>query len=197
MTQTFNKGKVILDTLAQFQTLSTTGSITIGGVTITYDPNHYDYWVKESDTYTKAETDSLLANFVLSGDGAPTGNTAAQYFGQLYIDTTNNKTYQCISIDVLTPSYGWTQLLRGSDITYLTGTFVILATDWVSNVATVSLTGITPADTLNLSGATATDLTNIINADIFTEISSNTITLTAQTTPATDITFSYSVFGVH
>lgn len=60
MIQTFNKGKVILDTIAQFQTLSTTGTLVIDGVTITYDPNHYDYWVKEEDYYTQAEVDELI-----------------------------------------------------------------------------------------------------------------------------------------
>ena len=66
MTQTFNKGKVVLDTIAQFQTLSTTGTLVIDGVTITYDPDHYDYWVKERDYYTQTETDSAIATAISS-----------------------------------------------------------------------------------------------------------------------------------
>lgn len=64
MIQTFNKGKVVLDTIAQFQTLSTTGALVIDGVTITYDPDHYDYWVKEKDYYTQTE---VVANPTSAG----------------------------------------------------------------------------------------------------------------------------------
>lgn len=64
MTATPWKGKIVLDTIAQYETLVSTGTLVIGGQTITYDPNGYDYWILESNNYTKSETNTLLANKV-------------------------------------------------------------------------------------------------------------------------------------
>lgn len=87
------KGKVILDTVAQFQQLVSQGTLTIEGRTITYDPYHYDYWVKESAYYTKSEIDGMVQ--IIRGTRAPSANTIAT-LGQCYIDITNDKIYQCV-----------------------------------------------------------------------------------------------------
>lgn len=176
-----NKDKIYLSQ-AQLETLASGGTVS-------------GYTGNEDTLYLVPQTSP-----VISGSGAPTSSTAAKYAGQLYIDTANNKTYQCTVIDTTTTpaTYTWVKLIRATDITYLTGTFTVETTDWVSDVATVAVSGIQTTDTLNISGATAADVTNIINADLFITISAaDTITITAQTTPTADITFAYSVFGIH
>ena len=49
MTPTAFKGIVVLDTQAQFEQLSTTGTLVIGTETITYQPTSYLYYVKEGN----------------------------------------------------------------------------------------------------------------------------------------------------
>ena len=54
-----------------------------------------------------------------TGATAPTTSTAADYVGQWYLDTTNNKTYQCTAItsDGATPptyTYTWVEMARKS-----------------------------------------------------------------------------------
>lgn len=56
----------------------------------------------------------------LTGSSAPTTSTAADYIGQLYRDTTNNKTYQCTAVtgdggDPEVFTYTWAQLVRVTD----------------------------------------------------------------------------------
>lgn len=51
----------------------------------------------------------------LKGEGAPTTATVAPFVGALYLDTTNNNTYQCTAIDKATPSYTWVKLIRETD----------------------------------------------------------------------------------
>ena len=52
----------------------------------------------------------------LKGEGAPATATVAPFVGALYLDTTNNNTYQCTAIDEATPSYTWVKLIRETDI---------------------------------------------------------------------------------
>lgn len=54
------------------------------------------------------------------GTGAPTTSTVADFEGQLYLDTTNNNTYQCTAITAqgTTPetyTYTWVKLIRSTD----------------------------------------------------------------------------------
>ena len=55
---------------------------------------------------------------VLTGSTAPTTSTSADFVGQIYIDTTNNKTYECTAIttedDVTT--YTWEMMIKSSDL---------------------------------------------------------------------------------
>lgn len=51
----------------------------------------------------------------LEGEGAPTESTVAKFVGQLYYDTTNNKTYQCTAIDTTNKVYAWVRLIRETD----------------------------------------------------------------------------------
>ena len=50
----------------------------------------------------------------IKGDGAPTTEIKASYVGHLYIDTTNNTTYQCTAID--NGVYTWVKLIRETDL---------------------------------------------------------------------------------
>ena len=87
------RGKVILDSIAQFQQLVSQGTLVIQGQTITYDPYHYDYWVKESNYYTKSEIDGMVQ--IIRETHAPTADNIGN-LGQCYIDITTNKIYQCV-----------------------------------------------------------------------------------------------------
>lgn len=63
MTPTAFKGIVVLDTQAQFEQLSTTGTLVIGTETITYQPTSYLYYVKEGGVgVTQQELNSAIAS---------------------------------------------------------------------------------------------------------------------------------------
>lgn len=63
MTPTAFKGIVVLDTQAQFEQLSTTGTLVIGTETITYQPTSYFYYVKEGGIgVTQQELNSAIAS---------------------------------------------------------------------------------------------------------------------------------------
>lgn len=63
MTPTAFKGIVVLDTQAQFEQLSTTGTLVIGTETITYQPTSYLYYVKEGGIgVTQQELNSAIAS---------------------------------------------------------------------------------------------------------------------------------------
>lgn len=53
----------------------------------------------------------------LVGDKAPTTSTVAPFIGALYVDTTNNNTYQCTAItsEGGTTTYTWVKLIRETD----------------------------------------------------------------------------------
>lgn len=57
----------------------------------------------------------VKASDFLEGAGAPTTATVSPFVGALYLDTTNNNTYQCTAIDEATPSYTWVKLIRETD----------------------------------------------------------------------------------
>lgn len=93
------KGIRIIDTIANYNTLVTTGTVTINGQTITYDPE-YIYYVKESDTYTKAEVVQLVNNRVyLHRIEMHFEDAGAGYIGNsIYVEALNN------SVSLFTPS---------------------------------------------------------------------------------------------
>lgn len=75
--------------------------------------------IDSGDTVTiRVEEDNLNMTTALTGSSAPTTSTTADVVGQFYIDTTNNKTYQCIAITTVggTTTYTWVQLIRVTDI---------------------------------------------------------------------------------
>lgn len=67
-----------------------------------------------------------LINAGIVGNAAPTTATAANFVGQIYIDTTNNNTYQCTAItgdggnpEVFT--YTWSLVLKDTNVSNLYG----------------------------------------------------------------------------
>ena len=56
-----------------------------------------------------------LSKYFLIGEGAPTTDTIAPFVGGLYLDTINDATYQCTSIDSTIPSYTWVKKIRETD----------------------------------------------------------------------------------
>jgi len=111
------KGKIILDTIAQFQQLVSQGSLVIDDQVITYDPYHYDYWVKESTYYTKSEIDGMVQ--IIRETHAPTANNSAT-LGQCYIDITNDKIYQCVNKewrqDINNYDYIWLEIINDNTV---------------------------------------------------------------------------------
>ncbi len=63
-----------------------------------------------------SDFDNTTSATYLKSDSAPTTETVASFIGQIYLDTTNNKTYQCTAIDKETPSYTWVQIIKETDI---------------------------------------------------------------------------------
>ena len=64
--------------------------------------------------------DYAVGTTYLNGNGAPSLNTEAKFVGQLYVDTLNNKTYQCTAIDNDSKIFSWNTLVR--DTNYATST---------------------------------------------------------------------------
>lgn len=58
---------------------------------------------------------TIVEEKFLVGTAEPTTETVAPSIGALYVDTTNNATYQCTAIDTETPSYTWVRLIRATD----------------------------------------------------------------------------------
>ena len=90
------------------------------------DANHLT--MTESEQTTAQE---VLGINTLYGSSAPTTSTVGR-FGQIYINTTANTTYQCTAVDTVTPSYTWAKLIRSTDY----------ATSSVGGVAKVSGRGL-------------------------------------------------------
>lgn len=91
---------------------------------VTSEPNNlYDEYLWVNDTWEYQGTKEVTADLsdyvkktdYLKCDGAPTTATVAPFVGALYLDTTNNNTYQCTAIDKATPSYTWVKLIRETD----------------------------------------------------------------------------------
>lgn len=114
------------------------------------------------------------------GEGAPTTETAAKYLGQVYIDSTNNKTYQCTNIDGST--YTWVQLIRNTDYATTTeaGTVKVstsLGTFMYSN----GVIGLAQAsqDNINAKENQCKPITpNNLDYAVKTSLTTNTIALT-------------------
>lgn len=69
--------------------------------------------VSDNDAISKQYVDKYAKP--LNGTEAPTTSTVATFEGQLYIDTTNNNTYQCIEIDTTNKVYTWVKLIKETD----------------------------------------------------------------------------------
>lgn len=62
---------------------------------------------------------TIVSESYLKGNGAPTETTVADFVGQMYLDNTNTKLYQCTSITTSetdgTKSYEWIKVIRDND----------------------------------------------------------------------------------
>lgn len=62
---------------------------------------------------------TIVSESYLKGNGAPTETTVADFVGQMYLDNTNTKLYQCTNITTSetdgTKSYEWVQIIRSND----------------------------------------------------------------------------------
>lgn len=62
---------------------------------------------------------TIVSESYLKGNGAPTISTVADFVGQMYLDNTNTKLYQCTSITTSetdgTKTYSWIKVIRDND----------------------------------------------------------------------------------
>lgn len=62
---------------------------------------------------------TIVSESYLKGNGAPTTSTQADFVGQMYLDNTNTKLYQCTSITTSeadgAKSYSWIKVIRDND----------------------------------------------------------------------------------
>ena len=62
---------------------------------------------------------TIVSESYLNGNGAPTETTVADFVGQMYLDNTNTKLYQCTSITTSetdgTKTYEWIKVIREND----------------------------------------------------------------------------------
>mgnify|MGYP003300417121 CR=1 FL=1 len=96
------------------------------------------------NAHDAATVGQLTAYSVLSGAGAPTTSTVAQYVGQFYYDTTNDGYYYCTAITAqgTTPetySYTWTALSTGGSGPTVVQTTGTSTTDVMSQNATTEM----------------------------------------------------------
>lgn len=73
----------------------------------------------DGDKNVDIDGNTIVSESYLKGNGAPTETTVADFVGQMYLDNTNTKLYQCTSITTSetdgTKSYEWIKIIRGND----------------------------------------------------------------------------------
>ena len=73
----------------------------------------------DGDKNVDIDGNTIVSESYLKGNGAPTETTVADFVGQMYLDNTNTKLYQCTSITTSetdsTKSYEWIKVIRGND----------------------------------------------------------------------------------
>ena len=97
-----------------------------------------------------------------TGSSAPTTSTVADFVGQFYLDTTNNKTYQCKAItgdggnpEVFT--YSWTQIIRVTDRADQSSFGVVKVWGAYGTQIVGDSIGINPASESRITNRTSTD----------------------------------------
>lgn len=77
----------------------------------------------DSNGNVDIDGNTIVSESYLKGNGAPTKTTVADFVGQMYLDNTNTKLYQCTSITTSetdgAKSYEWLKVIRSND--YATG----------------------------------------------------------------------------
>lgn len=148
--------------LGDYASTTRTGEINIGAGTSGNGYNSTNYrvlgGVHDGQTdHDAATVGQLTAYSVVSGAGAPTTSTVAQYVGQFYYDTTNDGYYYCTAITAqgTTPetySYTWAALSTGGGsgptVVQTTGTS---QADVMSQNATTSMVFADPATATRVS----------------------------------------------
>ena len=73
----------------------------------------------DGDKNVDIDGNTIVSESYLKGNGAPTETTVADFVGQMYLDNTNTKLYQCTSITTSetdgTKSYEWIKVIREND----------------------------------------------------------------------------------
>lgn len=125
------------------------GEFNIGSSSASYGYNNTNYRLISGvhdgvNAHDAATVGQLTAYSVVSGAGAPTTSTVAQYVGQFYYDTTNDGYYYCTAITAqgTTPetySYTWTALSTGGSGPTVVQTTGTSTTSVMSQDATSSM----------------------------------------------------------
>lgn len=73
----------------------------------------------DSNGNVDIDGNTIVSESYLKGNGAPTKTTVADFVGQMYLDNTNTKLYQCTSITTSetdgAKSYEWLKVIRSND----------------------------------------------------------------------------------
>lgn len=146
--------------LGSSATTSRVGEVNIGAGTSGEGYNSTNYRViggvhDGQDAHDAATVGQLTAYSVVSGAGAPTTSTVAQYVGQFYYDTTNDGYYYCTAITAqgTTPetySYTWTALSTGGSGPTVVQTTGTSQADVMSQNAVTSMVYADPATKYNV-----------------------------------------------
>ncbi|MBQ9113908.1 MAG: leucine-rich repeat protein [Clostridia bacterium] len=95
--------------------ISKEGLLTLIGAT----PDQIDKAVSNSVAITPVRLGYAVGTTYLKGESAPITETVAKFIGQLYLDTTDNATYQCTAIttdeSTSVTTYTWVKLIRSTD----------------------------------------------------------------------------------
>lgn len=133
------------------------------------------------NAHDAATVGQLTAYSVVSGAGAPTTSTVAQYIGQFYYDTTNDGYYYCTAITAqgTTPetySYTWTALNTGGSGPTVVQTTGTSTTDVMSQNATTNMVFADPVSKSKLcigTGASASSGSGATNVGNYSKTSGN------------------------
>ena len=122
----------------------------------------------DGDKNVDIDGNTIVSESYLKGNGAPTETTVADFVGQMYLDNTNTKLYQCTSITTSetdgTKSYEWIKVIRGNDYAISMGEpgwrYGVVTTKSEYGTSFVYVTGAEIYSVVSTSMATIYDINN-------------------------------------
>lgn len=132
----------------------------------------------DSNGNVDIDGNTIVSESYLKGNGAPTTSTQADFVGQMYLDNTNTKLYQCVSITTNetdgTKSYEWIKVIRENDHA-IYGNLGVVRTNSIYGVKTIQyyINGVAYPSCLAIEPATKSDIN--AKADLWKPIVPSTL----------------------